>query len=76
MFVNGIKCDTCDQICNVNPDREGLPEQWIDMRLHGKDTLHFCSLECLRLWIPKHPVASEFVGVDDEPKITLSDRVY
>ena len=81
MKINGIKCDTCNEVYNIEPTRVGeLPLGWF-MLTKGSSGLveqpmHFCSLECLRLWLPRHPVASEFVGQDEEPKVTLSDRVY
>ena len=75
MHLNGIKCDMCDNIHNKNIHQYPLPKEWIILHQNQQEK-HFCSLECLRLWIPKHPVASEFIAGADDVQVTYSDRVY
>jgi hypothetical protein len=75
MRVNGIQCDTCckEHKVDMEYDAQNLPQGWFTV-IPGQgggfvETVHFCSLICLRTWVDKRwivqhgePVAVEYAN--------------
>lgn len=74
MYVNGIQCDTCTKILNVNMavfSHGDVPQDWISAKKGKGDLLHFCSLHCLDEWVQKQMVVYPATS-DDSPLMPSS----
>ena len=81
MRKNSIECDAC---CRAHPvedeyDADNLPQGWfIVIPGQGggfKETMHFCSIGCLRAYAVKSELGPDFFDISQKPDRSLGDLV-
>lgn len=76
MYVNGIQCDNCNKMHNMNILKQELPQEWFVLAKSGSDDKkHFCCIECLIEWTSLQTIDSRKFDTGG-PIVALSGEEY